>query len=120
LVGTLVYDSSELLMTDRRGPTRADSTAYRDALAFIASELAALGTLRPEDIGPETKLVGADSLIKSSELVVLLLALEDYSEQHLGRPFDWRSDSAFSELRSAFRTAGTLAEHVVAPRGAAA
>jgi hypothetical protein len=101
-------------------PARPDDTAYGDAIAFIASELAALGTLGVEEIGPDTRLVGVDSAVKSAELVALLLALEDYSEDRLGKPFNWRNDAAFSELRSVFRTVGSLAAYVVADRSSAA
>lgn len=95
-----------------------DVSAYSDVIAFIASELAAFGTLREDEINADTRLLGLNSAIKSSELVSLLLALEDYSEERLARPFDWRSDAAFSELRSTFRTVGSLAAYVVANRDA--
>ncbi len=86
---------------------------FQDAVRFIAKELATYGTLLETEVSPETPLIGRDSVVKSGELVTLLLALEDFAEDQLGKQFDWRSDSAFSEMRSAFRTVGSLARQVV-------
>jgi hypothetical protein len=102
-------------MKDSRESAR-DISAYSDVVSFIAAELAAFGTLRQDEIDADTRLLGKNSAVKSSELVSLLLALEDYSEEKLGRPFDWRSDAAFSEMRSAFRTVGSLAAYVAGTR----
>ena len=61
---------------------------------------------------PETQLIGAQAVLKSRQLVQVLLALEEFSEDRLHTEFDWRSDSAMSASRSIFRTVGVLAGHL--------
>jgi hypothetical protein len=60
----------------------------------------------------DARLLGCDAVLNSRELVELLLALEEFADEKLGVKFDWTSDSAMSEARSAFRTLGSLAAHV--------
>ena len=50
----------------------------------------------------------------SADLVMLLLAAEEYARDQLGAHFDWTSDSAMSEARSVLRSVGTLARHLSA------
>lgn len=60
----------------------------------------------------ETSLVGDSAILKSRELVELLLLVEEYAEDDLGVTFDWASDAAMSERRSVFRTPQALAAHL--------
>ena len=59
-----------------------------------------------------TPLIGANRAVDSADLVVLLLAVEDYARDNLGFQWDWTSDSAMSEARSVLRSIGSLAEHL--------
>ena len=81
-------------------------------LATIMDYLCEFGELGRETVGEETKLIGADAAIKSRALVELLLALEDFAESDLGCNFDWTSDQALSEANSAFRSVGSLTDHL--------
>lgn len=64
------------------------------------------------EVSAETALVGEHALLKSRDLVTLLLALEEFAENSLNAAFDWTSDSAMSSRRSIFRTVGSLAAHL--------
>ena len=79
---------------------------------FTVNELASITGRAESDFSRETPLLGANSNVKSRQLVELLLALEEFAEDEVGAEFDWTSDSAMSEARSVFRTIGTLVEHI--------
>lgn len=95
---------------DNAGPTEAD------VLRFILSELATITNRQSSSFASDIPLIGPDSLLKSRELVELLLALEDYTEEKMGVGFDWTSDSAMSRANSIFRTVRTLSRHIYALR----
>ena len=80
---------------------------------FIIDEVAMLVCDTNSQITPATPLVGANRAVDSADLVVLLLAVEDYARDNLGFQWDWTSDSAMSEARSVLRSIGSLAEHLV-------
>jgi acyl carrier protein len=88
----------------------ADS--YQATEDFIKSEVAALTGKDAGEVSAETVLVGAGRVVDSADLVMLLLAAEDYARDNLGATFDWTSDSAMSEARSVLRNVGTLAKHL--------
>jgi acyl carrier protein len=79
---------------------------------FLRNEVAAITGKPAESIGADTVLVGGGRVIDSADLVMLLLAVEDYAREELGTHFDWTSDSAMSEARSVLRSVGTLAKHL--------
>ena len=64
-------------------------------------------------IAEDLALIGNGRVLDSMKLVELCLALEDLANEH-GFEFDWSSESAMSNSRSMFRTAGTLASEFVA------
>jgi hypothetical protein len=78
----------------------------------ICDELAAITGRDREMFSKRTVLIGSTAEIKSRQLVELLLAVEDFAADRLGKTFDWTSDSAMSEARSIFRTVETLAARV--------
>lgn len=86
-----------------------DRNEIRDKIIGYLSEF---GDLDPATLGEETKLIGADAVIKSRALVELMLALEDLAEEELGGTFDWTSDQALSEANSAFRSVGSLTDRL--------
>ena len=86
-------------------------------LEFLIAEVAELAEIPSSRISAESALVGRSAIIQSRELVELLLSLEDYAETELGVTFDWTSDRAMFAERSAFRTIGTLADHVARLKG---
>nr|MBA3403862.1 acyl carrier protein [Gemmatimonadaceae bacterium] len=51
-------------------------------------------------------------VVDSADLVMLLLAAEEFARDNLNVAFDWTSDSAMSEARSTLRSVGTLARHL--------
>jgi acyl carrier protein len=61
------------------------------------------------EVGLETPLVGAGSILDSMNLVEICLALEDASEEH-DFQFDWTSESTMSKSRSMFRNVASLAQ----------
>jgi acyl carrier protein len=88
----------------------ADS--YTATEEFIRSEVAALTGKPAGEITADTVLVGHGRVVDSADLVMLLLAAEDYARDTLGATFDWTSDSAMSEARSVLRNVGALAQHL--------
>jgi acyl carrier protein len=88
------------------------SVAYEEIEEFLRGEVAAFTGKEPATITSETVLVGAGRVVDSADLVMLLLAAEDFARDRLGAQFDWTSDSAMSEARSVLRNIGTLARHL--------
>ncbi len=87
-----------------------------DVEKFICDEVSMLVGETKATITADTPLIGANRSVDSADLVVLLLAVEDYARENLGFQWDWTSDSAMSEARSVLRTIGSLAEHLVNQR----
>lgn len=79
---------------------------------FVRDEVAALTGQPVESVTSSTVLVGNGRVVDSADLVMLLIAAEDYARDNLGATFDWTSDSAMSEARSVLRNVGTLATHL--------
>jgi hypothetical protein len=79
---------------------------------FVREEVAALTGKPVESIGATTVLVGAGRVVDSADLVMLLIAAEDYARDTLGATFDWTSDSAMSEARSVLRSVESLSKHL--------
>lgn len=84
--------------------------SYEEIETFLKSEVASL-TSR-DDITADSVLVGPGRVMDSADLVMLLLAVEDYARDTLGAHFDWSSDSAMSAARSLLRNVGSLARHL--------
>ena len=88
-----------------------------DVTRFICDEVTMLiGGDSP--VNAETPLIGQNRAVDSADLVVLLLAVEDYARETLGFQWDWTSDSAMSEARSVLRNVGSLAAHLVSQQTA--
>lgn len=85
---------------------------YDDVELFIRDEVATMTALPAERVAAETALIGPGRVMDSADLVMLLLAVEEFAQDRLGVTFDWTSDSAMSEARSVLRNVGTLARHV--------
>lgn len=85
---------------------------YDEIESFLRDEVSSLTGLPAETITADTVLVGNGRVVDSADLVMLLLAAEDFSRDRLGAYFDWTSDSAMSEARSALRSVRTLATHL--------
>lgn len=88
------------------------AAAYEDVEKFVRDEVASLTGQPPESVTANTVLVGTGRVVDSADLVMLLLAAEEYARDQLGAHFDWTSDSAMSEARSVLRSVGTLARHL--------
>jgi acyl carrier protein len=86
--------------------------AHEAIQAAIINAAADIVGERAQGFNAETKLVGDAAVLKSRELVELLLNLEEYCEDELGVEFNWQNDAAMSQRRSAFRTIGSLAEYI--------
>lgn len=89
------------------------SVQYEEVEQFLRQEVAALTGVPFEKTGADTVLVGAGRVVDSADLVMLLLAAEDFARDRLGATFDWTSDSAMSAARSVLRNVGSLADHLV-------
>ena len=85
---------------------------YQEIEEFVRNEVATLTGQPPESVTSSTVLVGPGRVVDSADLVMLLLAVEDFAREVLGAHFDWTSDSAMSEARSVLRTVGSLAKHL--------
>ena len=88
------------------------SVSYEEVEQFLRDEVAALTGQPAESVTGETVLVGAQRAVDSADLVMLLLAAEEFTLEKMGATFDWTSDSAMSEARSVLRTVATLARHL--------
>lgn len=88
------------------------SEKYSAVEKFVRDEVAALTGQQPETVLPDTVLVGAGRVVDSADLVMLLIAAEEYAREELGAEFDWTSDSAMSEARSVLRSIATLSKHL--------
>ena len=80
---------------------------------FICDEVSMLIGDTESKVTAATPLIGQNRAVDSADLVVLLLAVQDYANENLGFDWDWTSDSAMSEARSILRSVGSLAEHLV-------
>jgi len=88
------------------------SEKYSAVEKFVRDEVAALTGQPSETVLPDTVLVGAGRVVDSADLVMLLIAAEEYAREELGAEFDWTSDSAMSEARSVLRSIATLSKHL--------
>lgn len=86
--------------------------SYEEIEKFLREEVASLTAVGPDAVTANTVLVGADRVVDSADLVMLLLAAEEFAHERLNAVFDWTSDSAMSEARSTLRNVGTLARHL--------
>ncbi len=86
--------------------------SYDDVENFLRQEVASLTAASPETVNGETVLVGANRVVDSADLVMLLLAAEEFARDKMNVAFDWTSDSAMSEARSTLRNIRTLARHL--------
>jgi acyl carrier protein len=88
----------------------AQTSAIASAILGIIAEVAGDGSNAP--ITADSPLIGSDAIVKSRQLVEILLAVEEYADEKLGVAFNWSSDAAMSQRRSVFRTPASLAEHL--------
>ena len=85
---------------------------YSDIEEFVRNEVAALTGMPAESVTDATVLVGTGRVVDSADLVMLLIAAEEFARDELGATFDWMSDSAMSEARSVLRNIGSLSRHL--------
>lgn len=85
---------------------------YAEVEEFVRNEVAALTGQSAESVTADTVLVGTGRVVDSADLVMLLLAAEEFAQEKLGATFDWTSDSAMSAARSVLRNVGALAKHL--------
>ena len=85
---------------------------YDDIEQFIRGEVAALTGAEAGSITGDTVLIGSNRVLDSADLVVLLLAVEEFAQDKLGVAWDWTSDSAMSEARSVLRNIAALSRHL--------
>lgn len=88
------------------------SVSYEEVERFLRDEVGALTGQPAEMVTADTVLVGQARVVDSADLVMLLLAAEEFARDRIGATFDWTSDSAMSEARSVLRSVGTLASHL--------
>ena len=85
---------------------------YAKVEEFVRNEVAAITGQPYEQIDSSTVLVGTGRVVDSADLVMLLIAAEDFAKENLAATFDWTSDSAMSEARSVLRSVGSLSKHL--------
>jgi acyl carrier protein len=88
------------------------SVAYEEIEKFIRDELAAITGSDAADINADTVLIGQNRVVDSADLVVLLLAVEEFAQDRLSFDWNWTSDSAMSEARSVLRSVASLSRHL--------
>ena len=64
-------------------------------------------------VNKDTILLGEESLVRSRELVEILLEIEDFMEDEFSFEFDWSSNSAMSEANSNYKTITTLTNYLL-------
>ena len=79
------------------------------ALRDLGEELGLAELANPTS---ETRLFGAKSSLDSMALVSLIADLEGRIARDFGRPVILADERAMSQIRSPFRTAGSLATHI--------
>ncbi len=89
-----------------------DMSEYAKVEEFLRNEVAAITGQPFDSVTDSTVLVGTGRVVDSADLVMLLIATEEFAHDSLGATFDWTSDSAMSEARSVLRTVGSLAKHL--------
>jgi hypothetical protein len=89
-----------------------DMSDYLKVEEFLRNEVSAITGQPFESVTDSTVLVGNGRVVDSADLVMLLIAAEEFARDNLGATFDWTSDSAMSEARSVLRTVGSLAKHL--------
>jgi acyl carrier protein len=67
-----------------------------------------------EKTGRDTRLIGAHSALDSIALVSLIADIEARIASEFGRDIVLADESAMSAMRSPFRNAGALADHICA------
>ena len=87
-------------------------TDYSKVEAFLRNEVSAITGQPVDSVTSSTVLVGAGRVVDSADLVMLLIASEEFARDNLGATFDWTSDSAMSEARSVLRNVGSLSKHL--------
>ena len=85
---------------------------YEEIEKFIRDEVASLTAQPSGEVTADTVLVGTGRVVDSADLVMLLLAAEEFARDRMNAQFDWTSDSAMSEARSVLRSVGSLAKHL--------
>ena len=60
----------------------------------------------------DTPLLGSDSMLDSLGLVTFIVAVEERIVDTTGQSITLADEKAFSQVRSPFRTIGTLAEYI--------
>ncbi len=85
---------------------------YPEIEQFVRQEVAQLTGQPADSIDENTVLVGTGRVVDSADLVMLLLAAEDFARDRMNAHFDWSSDSAMSEARSVMRSVGSLSRHL--------
>ncbi len=85
---------------------------YQKVEEFLRNEVAAITGQPVDAITGSTVLVGNGRVVDSADLVMLLIAVEEFAKDSLGATFDWTSDSAMSEARSVLRSVGSLSKHL--------
>ncbi len=88
------------------------TVSYDDIEQFLCEEVASLTGTPLDSITSTTALVGSNRVIDSADLVMLLLAADDFAREKLSTSFDWTSDSAMSDARSVLRSIETLGRHL--------
>jgi acyl carrier protein len=66
----------------------------------------------PGDLDAATRLIGRQGLLDSLALVSLVIAVEEALEDEFGLSVSLADERAMSQIRSPFRSIGTLAEYV--------
>jgi acyl carrier protein len=86
-------------------------------LALVQSAAAELNAELEEPIdlarGEDAPLYGRDGVLDSLSLVSLILLVEERAAESLGKSVSLTSDRALSQVRSPFRSVGSLADYVV-------
>tara|TARA_B100000900_G_C19947044_1_gene460103 strand:+ start:231 stop:497 length:267 start_codon:yes stop_codon:yes gene_type:complete len=68
--------------------------------------------IKDEDINENLMLLGDKSIVKSRDLVEILLIVEDFLDENYDIEFDWSSSNAMSSASSNFRNLGSLFDHI--------
>lgn len=89
------------------------AVSYDEVEKFLRGEVATITGRGEAEVTADTGLIGPQRVVDSADLVMLLLAVEDFAREQLSAEFDWTSDSAMSEARSNLRSVGALAQHLM-------
>lgn len=79
---------------------------------MVRTAVAGLLGVAAETVTRDDVLMGPGARLKSRDLVMLTIEVEDFMLETFNTEFSWSTDQAMSTARSPFRTVGSLIDYI--------